>query len=170
MSTAPGPDGPSAGLWIAQVNVGRLVAPPGDPLVAEFVDNVERLNALGEAAPGFVWRLGADTPGIGALDVQLWPEDPRLAVNATIFQTHQQLMDYVLTGVHGTFLRRRREWFERPTRATSAAWWVEPGVIPPPSEFRARIEHLWEHGPTPVAFELHRPLPQELAPLPGRRR
>ena len=153
-------------LHLAQVNVGRLRAEPGDPLVAGFVDNVDRINALGEASPGFVWRFGADDDGIGALDVQLWPDDPLLAVNATVWQSHEQLMAYVLQSEHVDFLRRRREWFEPLDRPATAAWWVEPGHVPSPAELRSRLEHLWVHGPTPVAFEVHRPLPQQLAPLP----
>src|SRR5919108_4052308 len=42
---------------VAQVNIGRLRAPVDDPLVADFVAGLDRINALADGAPGFVWRL-----------------------------------------------------------------------------------------------------------------
>ena len=45
---------------LAQLNVARLRAPLDDPLIADFVDNLERVNALGERSPGYVWRLQTD--------------------------------------------------------------------------------------------------------------
>ena len=45
------------GHHLAELNVGRLLAPVGDPRVAEFIDNIERINNLGKRMPGFVWML-----------------------------------------------------------------------------------------------------------------
>jgi hypothetical protein len=45
------------GYHLAQINIGRLVAPIDDPQVAEFVAAPEPVNALADPAPGFVWRL-----------------------------------------------------------------------------------------------------------------
>jgi Domain of unknown function (DUF3291) len=42
---------------LAQINIGRLIAPIDDPRIAEFVANLESINALADHAPGFVWRL-----------------------------------------------------------------------------------------------------------------
>jgi len=42
---------------LAQINIARILAPLDDPIMAEFVANLERINALADAAPGFVWRL-----------------------------------------------------------------------------------------------------------------
>jgi hypothetical protein len=33
----------------------------------------------------------------------------------------------VYDDVHRSFLRRRREWSERPTEAVTVLWWVRPG-------------------------------------------
>jgi Domain of unknown function (DUF3291) len=46
---------------LAQLNVARAVASLDAPELAEFVAALGSINALAEAAPGFVWRLaGAD--------------------------------------------------------------------------------------------------------------
>ena len=44
-------------VQLAQVNVAKMLAPVDDPVMAEFVANLEPINALADAAPGFVWRL-----------------------------------------------------------------------------------------------------------------
>src|SRR5262249_19644700 len=42
---------------VAQVNIGRILAPLDDPQMAGFVGRLDELNALADCAPGFVWRL-----------------------------------------------------------------------------------------------------------------
>jgi hypothetical protein len=42
---------------LAQINIGRLMAPLDDPKIAGFVAQLDPINALADAAPGFVWRL-----------------------------------------------------------------------------------------------------------------
>ena len=54
-------------VQLAQINIARLVAPLDDPDVAAFTRAIDAVNALGEAHPGFVWRL-TDTDGGTAED------------------------------------------------------------------------------------------------------
>ena len=42
---------------LAQINIGRLRAPIDDPMIADFKNNLDSINAQAEASPGFVWRL-----------------------------------------------------------------------------------------------------------------
>ena len=42
---------------VAQINIGRALAPPDDPLLAGFMSRLDEINALADASPGFVWRL-----------------------------------------------------------------------------------------------------------------
>ncbi|MGC2826392.1 MAG: DUF3291 domain-containing protein, partial [Pseudolabrys sp.] len=42
---------------LAQFNIARTRYPLDDPRMAEFVDNVARVNCLADKVPGFVWRL-----------------------------------------------------------------------------------------------------------------
>ena len=39
---------------LAQINIARLVAPLDDPKIAEFVAQLEPINALADEASGFV--------------------------------------------------------------------------------------------------------------------
>ena len=45
------------GWHIAQLNVGRTIALPGSPELAESMAALDDINARAEAAPGFVWRI-----------------------------------------------------------------------------------------------------------------
>jgi hypothetical protein len=45
------------GYHLAEINVGRLRAPVDHPMIADFKDNLDRINALADGQPGFVWRL-----------------------------------------------------------------------------------------------------------------
>ena len=53
------PDGTTAdrAFHVAELNVARSIAPIDDPAMADFVANLDRINAIGDASPGFVWRL-----------------------------------------------------------------------------------------------------------------
>lgn len=39
---------------IAQLNIAKLKAPTDSPQLADFVANLDRINALADGAPGFV--------------------------------------------------------------------------------------------------------------------
>ena len=57
-------------MHLAQLNVARLQHPLDAPETAEFVAALEPVNALADAAPGFVWRLqgeAGDATSIRAL-------------------------------------------------------------------------------------------------------
>jgi hypothetical protein len=145
-----------SGFQLAQINVGRLVAPIDSPQVAEFVANLDRINALADDQPGFVWRLtGA---GNNATDIQAF-DDPAIALNMSVWESLEALAAFVYRSDHLGVMRRRREWFEPPTEAYMALWWVPAGHIPTPAEGRARLETLRRLGPTPSAFTFRQPFP-----------
>jgi hypothetical protein len=137
---------------LAQVNVGRLRAAQGDPVVAEFFASLEEVNALAEASPGFVWRLAADaghTMPVGA-------DDELFVINLTVWEDYPSLHGFVFGTAHGSFLHRRQEWFERMPAPFTALWWVPAGTEPTIDEDMTRLDRLRSLGPTPEAFSLQR--------------
>ena len=43
---------------LAQINIAQMKGKNiDDPIMKDFVDNIDRINQLAEASPGFVWRL-----------------------------------------------------------------------------------------------------------------
>jgi hypothetical protein len=149
---------------LAQVNIGRLLAPIDDPLIDEFRGNLGRINALADAQPGFVWRLtGA---GDDASDIRPIESDPLLAVNLSVWESVEQLAAFAYRTEHREFVRRRHEWFRPATAAILALWWVPAGERPEPANAVGRVFHLREHGPTPHAFTFAQRFPAP-APFPA---
>ena len=73
----------TADLHLAQLNIGRLLAPVDDPLVAEFIDNLDQVNGLAEEAPGFVWRLQTDDGN--ATGIEVVEDDDQIIVNMSVW-------------------------------------------------------------------------------------
>jgi hypothetical protein len=138
-----------AGWHLAQVNIGRLVAPEGDPRVQPFFDALDRVNALAEASPGFVWRLTGE--GNNATDLRPTP-DPLLAVNMSVWTDADALFAFVYRSAHTPVMARRRDYFERFDGAFQAMWWIPAGEIPTLSDAFSRLWMLDRYGPTSHAF------------------
>lgn len=148
---------------VAQLNIATLVAPLGDPRVAEFEAAIERVNALGDRSPGWVWRL--QTEDGDATSIRAFP-DPRTIVNLTVWASIAELKAFAYRTDHGEFVRRRREWFE-PGGTTLAIWWVRAGELPTIEEARRRLEFLDRFGRSPYAFTfVSPPAPFVLDPSP----
>lgn len=54
--------------------------------------------------------------------------------------------------IHGAFLNRRAEWFERLEAPSYVIWPIPAGHIPNLVEGRERLMLLREHGPSDEAF------------------
>ena len=135
---------------LAQLNVGRMVAPQDSPVVASFVDALDEINALADAAPGFLWRF--QTEDGNAMAERAFPDDDQMLVNFSTWESTEALADYVYRSRHVEFLRRRREWFEHLQDVVTVLWWVPAGHRPTSTEAVARLAHLREHGPSAYAF------------------
>lgn len=82
-------------MHLAQLNVGRLVAPTTDPRVAGFMTALDRVNALGKRMPGFVWIMeGSGGPGTGNTDTKIGG-DPRFVSNLTVWGSVEALEAFV---------------------------------------------------------------------------
>ena len=151
---------------LAQINIGRLRAPVGDPLIAEFAASLDRINALADAAPGFVWRLTGK--GNDATDIRPDADDPLMALNMSVWESPQALGAFVYRSDHQPVMRRRAEWFEK-LELFMALWWVPVGHIPTVEEGMGKIEALRRLGPTAEAFtfrDIFPPPDSEQAPPP----
>jgi hypothetical protein len=144
------------GYELAQVNVARPVAPLTAPELAGFVAALEPVNALADAAPGFVWRLQTEDGDATAITVY---DDPALIVNLSTWTSLETLGDFVFRGPHVEVMRRRRQWFVPMREAITALWWVPAGHRPTVAEAERRLTALRVDGPTPFAFTARTPFP-----------
>jgi hypothetical protein len=137
----------------AQVNIALPLEPLTSARLADFVAQLEPVNALADNAPGFVWRL--KTEDDDATAIRGFGDD-RLIINMSVWTSVPPLADFVYGPAHRAVLQRRREWFAPVREAYSALWWVPADTEPTVADAEKRVASLRRIGPTPYAFTLRR--------------
>jgi len=137
-------------MQLAELNVGRLRGNTDDPIVAEFMENLDRINGLGKRMPGFVWMMEG-AAGAGNTEAKI-DGDPRYVPNLTVWETAAQLETFVFKTLHAKFMERRAEWFEALETMHFVMWWVPDGHKPTLAEALAKLAQLQSNGETPAAF------------------
>lgn len=133
---------------LAQLNIAHMKAPLDTPPMADFVAALDRINALADGAPGFVWRLqSADG---NATDYR--PFGDSTLVNLSVWSSVEALSDYVYKTAHVEIMKRRKEWFERMQEAYNVLWWVPQGHRPDEYEALQKLQTLRAMGPSDKAF------------------
>lgn len=144
-----------SGYHLAQINILRFKRQKADSANADFMDALDPVNALADEAPGFIWRLVGD--GNDAVDIDPVPDDPRLAVNMSVWDDVQSLGDFVYRNPeHLAIMRRRKEWAEQ-IEVYQALWWIPIGHIPSVEEGFGKIDLLEQRGATADAFTFRHP-------------
>jgi hypothetical protein len=141
---------------LAQLNIGIIRAPMDSPVMADFAKNLERINAVADSSPGFVWRLQTEEGDATSLRPF---DNPNMLVNMSVWRDIESLQRYVYGSAHVELMRRRREWFERMPEAFLVLWWVPRGHRPTVTEAIARLEQLRKNGATPEAFIFRQAFP-----------
>jgi hypothetical protein len=134
---------------LAQYNIARLVAPLDDPRLAGFVDELDRINQLGDRSPGFVWRHQNPDGNSTSTRVR---DDDAIVINFSVWESVEALFEYAFHSAHAEVYRKRRQWFEELRDAYAVLWWVPAGHTPSVEEADERLDYLREHGPTAHAF------------------
>lgn len=142
---------------LAQLNIAHARAALDDPSMADFVAQLDAVNALAEASPGFVWRLQGDS-GQSSSYLHFYP-DPNLLVNLTVWESVEALYAYTYRSDHVAVFRGRKQWFAPHDGVYLVLWWVPAGHIPTVAEADERLDHLRAHGPTPFAFTFRQQFP-----------
>jgi hypothetical protein len=145
---------------LAQLNVGRILAPLDSPQLADFVNQLAEINALADGSPGFIWRLVGG--GGNATDLRA-TDDPDLLVNMSVWTSAETLFEFVYKTAHTKVMARRREWFEKMA-VMQVLFWIPAGHTPTIAEAIAKLRLLERNGPSPEAFTFKQryPAPGEL--------
>ena len=137
-------------MHLAELNIGRLIADTDDPRVADFMNNLDRINGLGKRMPGFVWMMeGAAGAGNTATKLD---DTGRLVPNLTVWEDKASLEAFVFNTLHKKFMDRKAEWFEVLETMHFVMWWVPKGHRPTMDEAMAKLAHLEAQGETADAF------------------
>ncbi len=136
---------------LAQINVAKIIGENiSDPVMQNFVGQLDEINGLAESSPGFVWRLKDESNNATNLNPY---NDQRIIVNISVWQTLDDLLKFVYHGRHADVLRSRREWFVSFGKAYAALWYIPVGKVPTIEEAMERLKSLQDSGPTPFAFD-----------------
>jgi hypothetical protein len=145
---------------LAQVNLAYLRAAQDDPLLADFVAQLDEINALAESSPGFVWRYKSDT----RVDSDREFQDVRVLFNMSVWESVEALHSFTYRTNHAKVFAARMKWFEewkdrvRMVQELGEGtpgvglWWVRAGHIPTPDEAKAKLRLLGSKGPCPDVF------------------
>jgi len=150
---------------LAQVNVSRLLAPLESAQLAPFMAALDEVNAEGDAASGFLWRLQTEDGNATAVKAFGWDvaDSHGVIVNLTTWQSVEALAGFVFSGRHLEIMRQRRQWFHQAAEATTALWWVPSSYRASTDEAEDRVRQLRRRGPSADSFTLRKPFP-----APGR--
>jgi hypothetical protein len=168
---------------IAFTTFAIMKAPYGDPTVKGFEDLTPLVFAEAEGSPGFIARakendgnthlsnFERDWGKWGGFAVPRFYDGGRVIATDTRASTLSLWSDvnsvrtFVYRSLHRTALAKRRDWFRNPNWPTYSMWWVSRHAIPTWTEAAARLEHLHDNGPTPIAFDFHRHFSASECPL-----
>jgi hypothetical protein len=134
---------------LVQVNIAFPKFTYEDPRFAGFVDNLDKIYAISDATPGFVWRhvtVDDDAEAKAAF------ADPTIIFNMSVWESRQSLEAFVYKSDHVHILRQRADWFVPHKGPTMALWWLPAGTLPGIVESKHRLERLAQAGPTQDAF------------------
>ena len=137
-------------MHLAQANVAIMRGTSyEDPVMAGFVARLDPLNDIADSSPGFVWRLDDDAANEHAARVF---GTERLLFNLSVWESIEALEEYVYKSGHTEAVRKRAQWFEKPTKSPFVLWWIEAGHRPSIEETKSRFDLLWSSGPSSEAF------------------
>jgi hypothetical protein len=138
---------------LAQINISRLLAPLDSPQLADFVAQIDKINAIAEGSEGFVWRLKDENGNA----TELSPfEDDMIIVNMSVWESAETLKNYVFKSMHTEVMRNRNAWFEKIKMPMTVLWWVDIGHIPTVIEAKQRLENLQTNGESDEVFTFKR--------------
>ena len=136
---------------LAQLNISRIIPETmEDPIMADFVAQLDTINALAESSDGFVWRLKGDDNN--ATNFRPFDDD-RVIVNMSVWKSAEELMEFVYKSAHTMVMKDRNKWFEKFGKPSMVLWNVEEGHIPTVQEARERLEYFQTNGATAFAFD-----------------
>lgn len=136
---------------IAQINVAKMKGETiNDPVMKEFVDNLDRVNALAESADGFVWRLKDESNN--ATNINPYG-DEQIIINISVWKNIEALENFVYKTFHTEFLKRRKEWFQSFGKSYTALWWIPVGQFPSVEEAVEKLDILQKNGASELVFD-----------------
>lgn len=138
-------------MQLAQLNLADAIADMESSIMADFVNNTDRINALAAKHLGYVWSLEERPESEKENRVAIFGKES-LLVNMTIWENRETLFDFVYKTAHKDIMIRKKEWFTKMPKIHMVLWYVPDGHQPTISEGKERLDHLRKHGESEYAF------------------
>lgn len=135
-------------LNLAQVNIAKRLAPMDNPIMQDFVNNLDKINAIADSADGFIWRMQDEDKELGAKVF----EDDTLLINMSVWKNLESLFEYTYNSGHIEVFKRKKEWFSKMKMVHMAFWYIPKGYEPTFQDAKDRLDYLNKHRDTPYAF------------------
>ena len=142
---------------IAEINVAKMKGVNiNDPIMKEFVDNLDKVNAIAENSSGFVWRLKDDSNN--ATNINPY-SDEQIIINISVWENIESLENFMYKTFHTEFLKRRKEWFQTFGKISTAMWWIRKNQIPTLQECVDKLDYLQKQGASELVFDFKHKFP-----------
>lgn len=142
---------------LAQVNTAKMNAELDDPIMSGFVQRLEEINVLAENSKGFVWRFQTET---GNATYMRPFDDTRILFNMSVWETVEDLRNYVYVSNHVELLKSKENWFTKLGEPHLALWWIQKKHFPSVEEALEKLRLIKAKGPSPDAFTFAKPYPK----------
>lgn len=142
-------------MHLAEFNIGVLRYDWDDPRVADFQNNLERVYAIAERSPGYIWHMPPDDMDFAQNDPDgVLGANPRTASTLSVWESPDALYSFTFETVHKRFYDRRAEWYDTAEQGTRLVmWWVPVGHRPAIDEAADKLAELSRVGPSEAAFD-----------------
>ena len=136
---------------LAEINIARMKGVNiNDPVMLEFVENLDKVNEIAEKSEGFIWRLKDEHNNATAFNPY---QDEQVIINISVWQDIQSLESFMYQTLHVDFLKRRKEWFQTFGKVYMAMWWIPAGQFPTIQEATEKLAWLQANGPSALVFD-----------------
>jgi hypothetical protein len=143
---------------LAQINIARMKGVDiHDPIMKEFVENLDKVNALAECSEGFVWRLKDEANNATSLNPY---NDEQVIINVSVWESIEALEHFVYKTFHTDFLKRKKEWFQTFGKAYTAMWWIPSGQFPTVQQAVNKLDYLQKNGASEIVFDFRKKFPK----------
>ena len=86
---------------LAEINVAEMIGVNiDDPIMKEFVDNLDAVNQLAEESEGFVWRLKDESNNAASFNPY---NDEKIIINISVWETIETLEHFTYKTFHTDF-------------------------------------------------------------------
>jgi hypothetical protein len=142
---------------LAEINIARMKGVTiNDPIMQEFNDNLDTVNAIAENSPGFIWRFKDENNNATSANPY---NDLQVIINISVWASIEELEVFMYKTIHSDFLKRRKDWFHKFGKVYTAMWWTPAGVYPTVEQAVAKLDHLQVNGASQEVFDFKHKFP-----------